>query len=125
MLTSLPGPPHGTVHAIAQNGSILLRAVVILPCRYIACAAGEVNLKHLHVFVLTLLSSQTAKIACDPAIPVVAHRVRGIVMHGYLGFIALPKADGLQPGVNQAFRRLTNLGILGRTIASELNLPIL
>src|SRR5262249_39920236 len=90
-----PGGFHRRVDAVAEDGPVLVSAVVGFAGRDVAAAAGEINLKNLRLLVLAFLPRQATEIAADPAVPVVAHRMRGVITQRGQRLGAVPEAQRL------------------------------
>src|SRR5262249_24499505 len=92
--------------------------------RDVAGAAGEIHLECLRLLVLPFLAGQTAEIGTDPAVAVIAHRVRGIVAQGGQRLVVVPETQRLQPRIDQAFRGVARPRIGRGPVADETNLAI-
>src|SRR5262249_23063419 len=74
----LPCGFHRFVDSVAQDGTFLLRAVVVLARRDVARAAGEVDLEDARFVLSAFVSCQSAEIAGNPAVAVITHGMGGI-----------------------------------------------
>jgi len=81
-LQVLFGPHDAVHHPLDQYRSHLGRAVVVLAGRDVARTAGEVQVAAARLVHLAAFASQAGEITAHPAVAVIAHRMRGIVMTG-------------------------------------------
>src|SRR6185312_14623858 len=113
-----------TVDAVAEHGAIRLGPVVVLPGRDVAAAAVEVHLEDAGMLVLAFLPGEPAEVGSDAAIAVIAHRMASISVQFGERRAVVPETERPHHRVDEPFRGVADLRLLGRTVAGELHLAV-